>query len=110
MCVWRDIPEQASMMEKRRRWQGVRVLGVDGLYPRLKGRKRTWIAEVKLQQSKGKEIIPKEWRWVLEDIRRLPAELPPEGSRRLFELWKQTLNAATVRLANARRWNGCATC
>jgi hypothetical protein len=33
--------------------------------------------------------LPKEWLWVLEEIKGLLAELPPEGSRRLFELWKQ---------------------
>ena len=36
-----------------------------------------------------KDTIPKEWLWVLDEIRDLLAELPPEGSRRLFELWKQ---------------------
>jgi len=33
MSVWRDLQEQADVLEQRRRWQGVRVLGVDGLYP-----------------------------------------------------------------------------
>jgi transposase-like protein len=33
--------------------------------------------------------VPKEWLWVLEEIKQLLAELPPEGGRRLFELWKQ---------------------
>jgi hypothetical protein len=36
-----------------------------------------------------KESVPEEWRWVLDEIKNLLAELPPEGSRRLFELWKQ---------------------
>lgn len=35
------------------------------------------------------DTVPKEWLWVLEEIKTLLAELPPEGSRRLFELWKQ---------------------
>jgi hypothetical protein len=35
------------------------------------------------------EIVPKDWLWVLEEVKGLLAELPPEGSRRLFELWKQ---------------------
>jgi hypothetical protein len=34
-------------------------------------------------------ILSQEWQWFLEEIRRLLAELPPDGSRRLFELWKQ---------------------
>jgi hypothetical protein len=33
MSVWRDIQEQAQLLEKRHRWQGVRVLGLDGAYP-----------------------------------------------------------------------------
>ena len=33
--------------------------------------------------------VPKEWLWVLDEIKQLLAELPPEGGRRLFELWKQ---------------------
>jgi hypothetical protein len=33
--------------------------------------------------------VPREWLWVLAVIKDLLAELPPEGSRRLFELRKQ---------------------
>jgi len=33
--------------------------------------------------------IPEEWLWVLDEIKHLLAELPPEGGRRMFELWKQ---------------------
>jgi hypothetical protein len=33
ITVWRDLQEQADQLEKHRRWQPVRVLGVDGLYP-----------------------------------------------------------------------------
>jgi Transposase IS66 family len=36
-----------------------------------------------------RETVPKEWLWVLDEIKGLLTELPPEGSRRLFELWKQ---------------------
>jgi len=36
-----------------------------------------------------RETVPKQWLWVLADIKHLLDELPPEGSRRLFELWKQ---------------------
>lgn len=47
---------------------------------------RRWVGKAlhELQES-----IPKEWLWVLEEVRHLLAELPPEGGRRLFELWKQ---------------------
>jgi hypothetical protein len=37
MTVWRDIQEQAKLLEKHRRWQPVRVLGLDGVYPLGKG-------------------------------------------------------------------------
>ena len=36
-----------------------------------------------------KQTLPQEWLWVLEEIKSLLAELPLEGSLRLFELWKQ---------------------
>ncbi len=35
------------------------------------------------------ETIPKEWLWVLEEIRQLIEILPAEGSKRLHALWKQ---------------------
>lgn len=35
------------------------------------------------------ETIPKEWLWVLEEIRKLIKILPPDGSRTLYTLWKQ---------------------
>jgi transposase-like protein len=40
MTVWRDLQEQAAMLEKLRHWQGVRVLGVDGAYPLGWGKKQ----------------------------------------------------------------------
>jgi transposase-like protein len=33
--------------------------------------------------------LPKEWLWVLEEIKVLIEELPPEGNKRLYALWKQ---------------------
>lgn len=35
-----------------------------------------------------RETMPKEWLWVLEEIRKLLAELLPEGDQRLFKLWR----------------------
>jgi hypothetical protein len=35
------------------------------------------------------ETIPKEWLWVLEEIRQILDILPPAGSRTLYTLWKQ---------------------
>jgi len=35
------------------------------------------------------ETIPKEWQWVLEEIRHLLDVLPPDGSRTLYALWKR---------------------
>jgi len=48
MSVWRDIQEQAQLLEKRRRWQGVRVLGLDGAYPLGWGKKRPVLIAVDL--------------------------------------------------------------
>lgn len=47
---------------------------------------RRWVGS-RLRELR--ETVPKEWRWVLDEIKHLLDELPPEGSRRLFELWKQ---------------------
>lgn len=156
MTVWRDLQEQAKLLEKRRRWQSVRVLGLDGAYPLAKGGKRSVIVAVDLGNGQPvalgrvdesnpeavrrwleplvkrlgvsvivtddlasyrvvaeklelehqvcqfhvrrwvgrtlyelRETVPKEWLWVLDEVGGLLSELPPEGSRRLFELWKQ---------------------
>lgn len=156
MSIWRDMQEQAHQLEQRRRWQGVRVLGVDGLYPLGWGKKQPVLVAVDLGNGQPvavaqldeanpqavrrfleplvqrlgvsvivtddlatyrkaaeklrlehqvcqfhvrrwvgralhelSETVPKDWLWVLEEIKPLLAELPPEGSRRLFELWKQ---------------------
>lgn len=35
-----------------------------------------------------KETVPEDWRWVLGEIKQVLADLAPQGSRRLFELWK----------------------
>jgi len=35
------------------------------------------------------EHIPKDWHWVLDEIRQLLEDLHPEGSQRLHALWKQ---------------------
>ena len=156
MSVWRDLQEQAELVTKQRHWQGVRVLGVDGAYPFLKGKKlpvliavdlgngqpvaigqvdeyspqavkrfleplvqrlgvsvivsddlasfrsvapklgleqqvcqfhvRRWVSRA-LHDLKTK--LPEEWLWVLLEIKDLITELPVEGSRRLFQLWKQ---------------------
>jgi hypothetical protein len=54
---------------------------------------RRWVGR---NLSELRETVPKEWLWVLDEVKApsrhggLLDELPPEGSRRLFELWKQT--------------------
>jgi transposase-like protein len=47
---------------------------------------RRWVGKAlkELQNT-----LPKEWLWVLEEIQELIAELPPDGSKRLYTLWKQ---------------------
>jgi hypothetical protein len=47
---------------------------------------RRWVGRTLRER---RETLPKEWLWVLDEIQQLVDELPPEGSRRLFELWKQ---------------------
>jgi transposase-like protein len=47
---------------------------------------RRWVGKTLKQLH---ETIPKEWQWVLEEIRHLLDVLPPDGSRTLYALWKQ---------------------
>lgn len=157
MTVWRDLQEQAEQLQGRRRWQPVRVLGLDGAYvhgwdkrkhpvlvavdlwdghPVAIGQVdesnpwavRRWleplvqrlgvsvivtddlasfgkvaeklslehqVCQYHVRRWVGRalrelrETVPKEWLWVLDEIKHLLEELPPEGSRSLFEQWKQ---------------------
>lgn len=41
--------------------------------------------------------IPEDWLWVIDEVKLLITELPLEGSRRLFELWKQIPERRTGR-------------
>lgn len=47
---------------------------------------RRWVGK---SLKELQETIPKEWLWVLDEIRQLLDVLPPEGSKRLYALWKQ---------------------
>lgn len=157
MTVWRDLQEQAELVEKQRRWRPARVLGLDGAY--VQGwdkRKHPVLVAVDLGRGQPvaigyvdeynpqavrrflepliqrlgvsaivtddlasfrsvtekleaehqvcqfhlrrwvgrtlrelRETVPKDWLWVLDEVKGLLEELPPEGSRRLYELWKQ---------------------
>lgn len=51
MTVWRDLQEQAKLLEKRRRWQPVRVLGLDGAYPLGWGKKQPVLIAVDLGED-----------------------------------------------------------
>lgn len=46
---------------------------------------RRWVGKTlkQLQQT-----VPKEWWWVLDEIRELLAFLPPDGNKKLYALWK----------------------
>jgi transposase-like protein len=48
MTVWRDIQAQAELLKRRRQWQGIRVLGVDGAYPIFKGKKQPVVVAIDL--------------------------------------------------------------
>lgn len=47
---------------------------------------RRWVGRT-LQELQS--TLPEEWLWVVEEIQELMDELPPEGSKRLYALWKQ---------------------
>jgi transposase-like protein len=156
MTAWRDVQEAAGKLRQQRKWQSVRVLGIDGAYVRGWGetqpvvvavdlgtgqpvaigyidekdpdKVRRWLeplvkrlgVSVIVSDDLGtyrtvaeklelehqvcqfhvrrwvgkalhdlKEQVPKEWLWVLEEVKEILGELAPTGNRRLFELWKQ---------------------
>jgi transposase-like protein len=164
MTVWRDLQEQATLLRQRRRWKPVRVLGIDGAYPLLKGQKPAVLIAVDLGDGRPvaigqcdeaspravrrfleplvqdlgvsvmvsddlasfrqvaeqlevehqvcqfhvrrwvgralhrlRDTVPKDWLWVLAEVETLLEELPVDGSRRLFELWKQIPERRTGR-------------
>jgi transposase-like protein len=47
---------------------------------------RRWVGKAlkELQNT-----LPKEWLWVVDEIKELISELPPDGNKRLYALWKQ---------------------
>ena len=47
---------------------------------------RRWVSKALKELQ---ETIPKQWWWVLEEIRQLIEVLPPDGSKSLYTLWKQ---------------------
>lgn len=47
---------------------------------------RRWVGKALRELQ---ETVPKEWLWVLEEIRQLLDLLPPDGSKTLYALWKK---------------------
>ena len=47
---------------------------------------RRWVGKTLKELQ---ETLPKEWLWVLDEIRQLLELLPPQGSKTLYALWKQ---------------------
>jgi len=164
MTAWRDVQEQAELTRRKRIWQPVRVLGVDGAWVLGWGKKRgvmvavdlgsgqpvaigyvdekdpqkvrRWLAPLvkrlgvsvlvtdDLASYRGmaeklglehqvcqfhvrrwvgralhelEESLPEEWQWVLAEVKNILAELAPEGSRHLFDLWKAVPERRTAR-------------
>jgi len=46
---------------------------------------RRWVGRTLRELS---QTVPKDWTWVLDEVKQLLSDLPPEGSRRLLELYK----------------------
>jgi hypothetical protein len=80
MSVWRDVQAQAVAL-KRRLPRQVRVLGIDGVYPKLHGREQPTLVCVDLgtgQPVALGAIAEKDWRAVVQWLRPLVAELGVE--------------------------------
>jgi transposase-like protein len=168
MSAWRDVQEEAQGRKKSKRWQGVRVLGLDGAYVLGWGEKRPVMVVVDLgagelvnvgyinehdpqavkrwleplvkrlgvsvivtddmaiyrqvadelnlahqvcqfharrwvgrKLHKLKSEIPKAWLWVIEAIKKIIDDLPEDGDRQLYELWKK-IPGRTTRPEEAR--------
>lgn len=56
---------------------------------------RRWVGRSLYQLGK---TVPAEWQWVVEETKQLVAELPVEGSKRLYELWKQLPHSRSGRM------------
>ncbi len=46
---------------------------------------RRWVGRTRHEL---RETLPQEWHWVLDEIKKMLAELPLEGDKRLMELWR----------------------
>jgi transposase-like protein len=57
---------------------------------------RRWVGRSLRELGK---TVPEEWQWVVEETKQLIAALPAEGSKRLFELWKQIPEKRSGRMA-----------
>jgi hypothetical protein len=49
------------------------------------------------EMSDGYDLALEEWLWVLAEIKELITDLPPDGNKRLYALWKQ------VKVSRGRR-------
>ena len=56
MTVWRYLQEQADLFRKRRQWQKVRVLGIDGAYPLINGKQQPTLIAVDFGNGQPVEI------------------------------------------------------
>jgi len=55
---------------------------------------RRWVGRTLRELA---ETVPKEWLWLLDEIKGLLDFLPPDGSKHLHELWKQLPGRTTGR-------------
>jgi hypothetical protein len=166
MGAWRDAQERAEQLQRRRFWEPVRVLGLDGAYVLGWGKKRAVLVAIDLGEGQPVSIgyvdeadpqavrrwleplvkrlgvsvivtddlmtyrtvadqlglehqvcqfhvrrwvgralhelrncLPADQQAVLTQIKQLIDELPAEGGKRLFELWKQVPVEKSARVA-----------
>lgn len=83
MSVWQDVQEQANLLGKRRQWQGVRVLGVEGAYPLLQGKKRPELIAVDLGNGRPVAIAQVD-------------EANPQAVKRFLEPLVQRLEVSVI--------------
>jgi transposase-like protein len=118
MTVWRDLQDQAGLLEQRWPWQGVRVLGSDEAYPLLAGKKRPVLIVVDLRDGQAvavgliDEANPRATRRFLEPlVKRLSVSALVAGDLASFRLVSEKLGLEhQVCQSHVRRWVGRLLC
>lgn len=114
MTAWRDVQEAASQMKQKRKWQPVRVLGIDGAYVRGWGETRPVVVAVDLGTGQPVAIgyidekdPDKVRRWLEPLVKRLGVSVIVSDDLRTYRTVAEKLELEhQVCQFHVRRWVG----